>query len=236
MKMQGSKAKIFREWFREYTAAGGDDLSNDSDIVQAVYSDELDAKFIEQRIISLRDRGAFWECRTTIASEYLPDGFPRLQVSPLVSRKGKLQLHWPDIVRLYSAANLTFGNDKLPALSGTARLGYTETGDLYLAGLWRDNLEEQLCWARPRLQSSIMRPRPPWRAPTWFWASIDGNVTWYARQKGILETAYAQVLDAYTTKYGYDPFGQMTSGVIRVACSTMAAGYLVHPSESNNPA
>lgn len=50
MEMRGSKAKVFTEWFREYTAAAGNRLSPNSDIVQAVDSDELDAKFVEQRI------------------------------------------------------------------------------------------------------------------------------------------------------------------------------------------
>ncbi|OBT80157.1 hypothetical protein VF21_00677 [Pseudogymnoascus sp. 05NY08] len=201
----------------------------------------LQEKMLPPRTIHFGDRGAFWECRSTIASEYLPDGFPRKLGRDLVRRNRKLQKHWLDIVRLYSAANLTFGKDKLPALSGIARLGHNETGDLYLAGLWRDKLEEQLCWSRSISQPSMMRlrppmrPRPPWRAPTWSWASIDGEVTWHGRHKGVLDTTYVQVLDAYATKHGYDPFGQVTSGVIRLACSTMAAGYLVYPSESNYP-
>ena len=190
----------------------------------------LQEKMLPPRTIHFSDRGAFWECRTTIASEYLPDGFPNQLVSPLVRRKGKFKWLWPQIVQLYSAANLTFGKDKLPALSGIARLGYNETGDQYLAGLWRGQIEEQLCWRRWGSKSTVKRP--PWRAPTWSWASIDGTVSWYTRQEGILETKYAHVLDASTTKYGHDPFGQVTSGVIRLACSTMAAGYLVHPKKS----
>ena len=187
------------------------------------------------RTIHFGDRGAFWECRTKIASEYLPDGFPGQQVRPLVSQKEEFQYLWPKIVRLYSAANLTFGKDKLPALSGIAKLGYNETGDQYLAGLWKDKLEEQLCWSRGHWasESTMMRPRPPWRAPTWSWASIDGEVIWHTRS--FLDTAYVKVLHANTTKYGYDPFGQVTSGVIRLACSSLAAGYLVHSIEFNNP-
>ena len=100
------------------------------------------------RTIHFGDRGAFWECRTKIASEYLLDGFPSMLVSPLVQRKGKFQWLWKQIVQLYSAANLTFGKDKLPVLSGVARLGHDETGDQYLAGLWRSQIEEQLCWRR----------------------------------------------------------------------------------------
>lgn len=197
----------------------------------------LQEKMLPPRTIHFGDRGVFWECRTKIASEYLPDGFPGQLVRPLVSQRAGFKYLWPQIVRLYSAANITFAKDKLPALSGIAKLGYNETGDQYLAGLWKDKLEEQLCWGRHdwASDSSTMRPRPPWRAPTWSWASIDGEVTWYTRQKGILETTHVKVLHANTTKYGYDPFGQVTSGVIRLACSSLAAGYLVYSSESNNP-
>jgi hypothetical protein len=42
----------------------------------------LQEKVLPPRTIHFGDRGAFWECRTTIASEYLPDGFPRLLISP----------------------------------------------------------------------------------------------------------------------------------------------------------
>lgn len=37
----------------------------------------LQEKMLSPRTIHFSDRGAFWECRTTIASEYLPDGFPK---------------------------------------------------------------------------------------------------------------------------------------------------------------
>ncbi|OBT66986.1 hypothetical protein VE03_04182 [Pseudogymnoascus sp. 23342-1-I1] len=194
----------------------------------------LQEKILAPRAIHFSDRGAFWECRTTTASEFLPDGFPGQLGSPLVSRKVNLEHLWPQIVRLYSGANLSFGKDKLPALSGIARLRYNETGDHYLAGLWRDKLEEQLCWSHSRYISGAMRPRPPWRAPTWSWASIDGEVNWYTREELCLETTYVHVLDANTTKHSHDQFGQVTSGVIQLACSTMAAGYLVHPNEPNS--
>ncbi|KFX96067.1 hypothetical protein O988_05498 [Pseudogymnoascus sp. VKM F-3808] len=49
-KIVGPKVEIFTEWFQEYMAADGDDLSEDSDIIRAVVSDELDVKFVEQRI------------------------------------------------------------------------------------------------------------------------------------------------------------------------------------------
>ncbi|KAE8448134.1 hypothetical protein EG329_009738 [Mollisiaceae sp. DMI_Dod_QoI] len=193
----------------------------------------LQEKMLPPRTIHFGDRGAFWECRTTIASEYLPDGFPKQLVSPLVRRKGKFEWLWLQIVQIYSAANLTFGKDKLPALSGIASLGHNETGDQYLAGLWRRQVEEQLCWRRSGSQTA--GKRPAWRAPSWSWASVDGGVTWYTRQKGVLDTQYAHVLDASTTQDSYNPFGQITGGLIRLACCTIAAGYLIQSKESNKP-
>jgi len=139
---------------------------------------------------------------------------------------------WSQIVGLYSAANLTFGKDKLPAISGIARLGHKETGDQYLAGLWRGRIEEQLCWRRRGSKPTL---RPTWRAPSWSWASVDGRVSWYPTQERVLETKYAHLLDASMIKYGHDPFGQVTSGVIRLACSTIAVGTLVRSEKSNEP-
>lgn len=185
----------------------------------------LQEKMLPPRTIHFGDRGAFWECRTNIASEYLPDGFPNMLVSPLVRRKGNFEWLWNQIVQLYSAANLTFAKDKLPALSGVAKLGHSETGDQYLAGLWRSQVEEQLCWRRWRSEPDVKRPA--WRAPSWSWTSVDGRVTWYKRQKGVLETNYAHVLNASTTPYADNPFGQVTGGVICLACSSMVAGRLV---------
>jgi hypothetical protein len=50
MKILSSKAEISTEWFQEYMAADGNNLSAGSDIIQAVVSDDLDIKFVEQQI------------------------------------------------------------------------------------------------------------------------------------------------------------------------------------------
>lgn len=76
---------------------------------------EIQDKILPPRTIHFGDRGAFWECRSTIASEYLPDGFPNMLVNTLVYSRGEFILTWVHNVELYSAANLTFGKDELPA-------------------------------------------------------------------------------------------------------------------------
>jgi len=55
----------------------------------------------------------------------------------------------------------------------TCELFHQQTCQDYVAGLWRDKLEHQLCWST--LFSFTIRP-PTYRAPTWSWASIDGTI------------------------------------------------------------
>jgi len=88
-----------------------------------------------------------------------------------------------------------------------------------------------LCWHRWQPKPGSIGKRPTWRAPTWSWASIDGRVGWQPRQPRILDTNHAHVLDASMTLYGQDPFGQVTAGVIRLACSGMLAGKLEYPKQ-----
>ncbi|TGO55041.1 hypothetical protein BOTNAR_0253g00190 [Botryotinia narcissicola] len=186
----------------------------------------LQEKALPPRTIHLGHRGAFWECRSLIASEFFPDGFTESYVAPLVFRRrdSERSWQWPQIVELYSAANLTYGKDKLPALSGIAKLLFDENGDQYLAGIWRIKIEEQLCWALARSKAS---KRPLWRAPSWSWASINGGVRWSESHPGFLDIRYAHVVDANTTPYSCDSFGQVIDGFVRLACSTMAAGHIV---------
>ena len=41
---------------------------------------------------------------------------------------------------------LTVGTDELPAMSGLANIYHQQTGDTYLASLWRKDLMQTLLW------------------------------------------------------------------------------------------
>ncbi|KAF2002122.1 HET-domain-containing protein [Amniculicola lignicola CBS 123094] len=84
---------------------------------------------------------------------------------------------WRMYVRGYSKTALTKPSDKLIALAGIAKMfanvyGLQETD--YLAGLWRQNLVRELLWAI-FIRHSGSRP-DLYRAPSWSWASTDGEV------------------------------------------------------------
>ncbi|RYP00705.1 hypothetical protein DL766_007768 [Monosporascus sp. MC13-8B] len=182
----------------------------------------LQEKILAPRTIHFGNRGAFWECRIIIANEFLPDGFPRHLGTGLINdrrRKEHFGSWWSEVVSPYSAADLTYSQDTLPALSGIARRSYHGRGGQYLAGMWREEkIEAQLCW-----RVTDPRKRPPWRAPSWSWASADGRVVYNPTQPGNLEDTYGHVVDAEVTFLGDDPFGDVRSWWLRIGCSGMLA-------------
>ena len=195
----------------------------------------LQEKLLPPRTLFFGNQGLFWECRTKIASEFLPDGFPGKLGSHLVQAEDKAW-NWGEIVRHYSGAALTFGTDRLPALSGIATRQREATGDDYLAGMWRRDLVMQLSWAL--LSPQHRKKRPAWRAPSWSWASVDGQTSFwsYWNHDGLVNSAmkYVYVLDSWTTKAGPDPCGAVVGGELSIGCSTLLRGRIQQKHESRD--
>jgi hypothetical protein len=73
---------------------------------------------------------------------------------------------WANILRCYTAANLTNSNDTELALSGIIKVLKVKFSDQYTAGLWTEILPFQFVWV---LQGPTL-PRdtkPPYCAPSW---------------------------------------------------------------------
>ena len=144
---------------------------------------------------------------------------------------------WLNLVEAFSARQLTMAKDKLVAISGLARVIAGESKDEYLAGLWRSNILAGLCWKRKTFvpihycsnpehdkampeptSSELTRPRP-YRAPSWSWASVEGEIafetTWLEQQDDTL----AKLLEASVSPLGLDPYGQVRGGYLRLKTS-----------------
>ncbi|KAF2679720.1 HET-domain-containing protein, partial [Lentithecium fluviatile CBS 122367] len=81
---------------------------------------------------------------------------------------------WTALVTQYTTRRLTFEKDRLPALSGLTMEIQKETGDEYLAGIWRKDLKVDLFCL---LAKGFEWKRPAeYRAPSWSWAAIEGRV------------------------------------------------------------
>lgn len=175
-------------------------------------------RVLSRRTLSFGDTGISWECRTQTSSEFVPDGFEwreQTGMLPTIFPEDRPS-DWTSVMMKYSKTNLTYPSDRLPALSGVASRQQAVTDGHYLAGMWREQLHGQLLW---RIVSPTRRrARPPWRAPTWSWTSVDGSV-----EVGSFfmdgSKQYTTLLDAWTKPAGPDPFGAVTGGELVLACS-----------------
>jgi len=153
-------------------------------------------RLLSSRVLYFGKSQILWECLAELKCEGFPQGIPEHRsvknLSPLwdlqkeksggqEGRQGsdnnKMPIHllrlWSNLVRDYSNCALTRADDKLPAFAGIASLFGEVTGDVYLAGMWRSSLLEQLNWwvDQPRCRISTV-----YRAPSWSWASLDGPI------------------------------------------------------------
>lgn len=78
---------------------------------------------------------------------------------------------WYHVIGKYGTLNLTKQSDKLPAIAGIARQVQLATGDTYLAGLWKSDIERGLQWYYQ--PPEILTDPPTPRAPSWSWAAHD---------------------------------------------------------------
>ena len=84
-------------------------------------------------------------------------------------------IRWQKLVDIYSRRDLSLETDKLPALSNIAAL-YGGFLGRYYAGIWEINLLWQLRWTTSRHEDLAVKLATQYRAPSWSWASVDGNV------------------------------------------------------------
>lgn len=178
----------------------------------------LQEMLLSPRVLHFASNQLLWECRHGDASEYSPT---------IVKRKyAGIHSRWGEIVDEYSKAKLTYSKDKLVAIAGIAFAAHEETGDKYLAGLWRSNLEEQLLWI---VSGWNRKGRPAswesYQAPSWSWASIDGQIH-YARSRTSSGHICAHVLSSSMECAGADPYVQVTKGTLELCCRAMLSGIL----------
>lgn len=97
-------------------------------------------------------------------------------IAPKMTIREAAYEKWWFFIGQYSDRQLTYPNDKLPALSGLAQEIGRITNDRYLAGLWEGNLAQGLLWCSAEPINERRRPEA-YRGPSWSWISMDGQVT-----------------------------------------------------------
>jgi hypothetical protein len=126
----------------------------------------LQERLLAPRTLHFSRTDLLWECKEKESCTLYPERLPRnLCDHQSYWDRASLASNWPLVVTLYSGAKLTKYSDKLVALSGLAHAVQRESGDQYVAGLWRKDLEYNLLWTIYLDDRIISRPQP-YRAPT----------------------------------------------------------------------
>lgn len=120
---------------------------------------------------------------------------------------------WYRIIEFYSRTEVTEPNDRLVAISGVVRHCQLALGPEYLAGLWKSNLELDLCWTSERGNGRV----PNYRAPSWSWASMEGAVSFSGRGCSIKCRRLVDFVDTYVTlAIEANPYGAVLDARIRL--------------------
>jgi hypothetical protein len=192
---------------------------------------------LSPRTLSFGGSQLFWECGEKKACECFPLGLPdvtdrkalafnskRLEPPSNVNqhltdyeKKTKGLLVWCFVITEYSGKTLTYGTDKLIAISAIARRCHElmPPNVEYLAGLWRDQIEGQLLWGNA---SDINTRQTKYRAPTWSWASVDGPVSMLFPKAWTMSHILVRVLEAKVDLVSSDPFGPVKGGHLKISC------------------
>lgn len=83
---------------------------------------------------------------------------------------------WGELVEQSTARDLTYAEDRLLVMDRFSRLLNTQ----YLAGLWRNNLINDMLWhCNDRASSAAETIRfPPSHTPSWSWGATRGKISW----------------------------------------------------------
>lgn len=178
----------------------------------------LQERLLAVRTLHFTTTEVFWECNHTTVCESFPEKLPNfITVDPKMLHKKRLvDSMWSWIVTTYSGCKLTYANDKLIAISGVAREIQQQTHDSYVAGLWRNDMEAQLCW----YTTSSPMPRRKTRtyiAPSWSWAALDTRVRCFVRGLSYLSELIC-VVDVEVEHTGPDPLGAINKATVRIRC------------------
>ncbi|KAF5012675.1 hypothetical protein FDECE_1306 [Fusarium decemcellulare] len=203
----------FQQVLHHYFTDNTPDHTNEDPLETRAWA--FQERLLSRRTLVFSKHEMLWECNTTRRSECeLEDCGPRhpYHLRPVVPND-QTQLaatynHWREvIVPGFTKGLLTNPMDKLPALSGVASRFQEMTGDQYVAGLWKNDILNQLVWEVDLF--GVKRAPRQYRAPSFSWASVDGPVRFSKVQS---HSWTANVIDVCCKAVGRDLYGRVAEG------------------------
>ena len=202
----------------------------------------LQERFFPSRILHFSPYTTFWECRTQVAYEAYPEELERKRLHsegfaeiwhtkntfsqllplnpPIAQQPGELDVSghyetWKWIVEAYSRTVLSWGSDRLPAISGMANHFMGILKDTYYAGIWYKDLPSGICW-EPSPTHILKRPASDsYQAPSWSWASLDSEVRYAIKGDGKWESRI-EVKRVHLESKGSNDMGELLAGQLKL--------------------
>ena len=198
-------------------------------------------RVLAPRILHFGENQLYWECNQKDACETFPASLPQRMIQEYPRFKSQQSAYdgtrlrcfsedwlgllkhdkslnsydsWSNIVLEYTRCDLTMGSDKLVAISGVVQMIRRMLKDEYLAGLWRKWLPYHLLWYKEKPADtgrSVI-----YRAPTWSWASVDGEVWCHPISLIDGEEILVSIIEAVVQNSGSNTAGSVVSGSIKM--------------------
>jgi hypothetical protein len=159
-------------------------------------------RLLSKRILHFPKDVFCLECRTRDYTEdnqpavasvsrtpWLQNDGPRLQseMAGVVAKNDRLYRRWYELLGRYSIREFTYSKDKLPAIAGLAHEMASFLEDMYMDGLWRDDLSRGLMWTIVDEDYDHVKSNSD-RAPSWSWAHFDGWLHWSGSEDANLDS------------------------------------------------
>lgn len=204
----------------------------------------LQESLLSPRVLWYGPTALKWKCQTTEFKDVHEtdstqfDGYmyPKIKHSRLPSSifgiseptdpdpRSQQSIIWRKVVQDYSGRDITFPDDRLPALAGITSELQKLWKDDYVAGMWRSCLIKHLAWrttakdVSPSAEDNLSNLHLPltYQSPGWSWISFKGEVD-------ILDVfdEHAQVLECNVTLVDSTaPMSRVHDGrlVLKAAC------------------
>lgn len=186
----------------------------------------LQERVLGKRVIHYNDRQIYFECDKGLFAE---DGShqetrhcrlnDRLSPSKELHTSSESETDyeadlglWHGLVWAYGSRKLSKSTDRMPAISGLARLFHRRLGGQYVAGLWSRAMIEGLAWQG--LGERAPASRDQYVGPSWSWTSYAG-IGATGLSPGWVDVAH--VLDWHVDlKHEANPFGELEDAWVRI--------------------
>ena len=149
----------------------------------------------------------------------------RLSLSEEPCRGTSVGTIWASILEEYTRLDLTFEKDRLPALSGIAKLIESFEPGRYIAGLWEKDLLYQLLWEirgasgmdtyMPKT-GGLKNQRANIYSPTFSWTSWIEQVQYYCCDRGHISMSLCEVVEIQSVVSGLNKYGEVSYAHVKL--------------------